>query len=134
MPAERVVVDTSVWVEAFRGGALANRAKELLVDGRALLPSPAVTELLVGARPGSDLSAVETLIAAASLVVPEAADYEAAGRLGHRLRRKGVTVGTVDLLIAAAAVRVGAPVWTLDEHFAAISRHERGLRLFARNR
>jgi predicted nucleic acid-binding protein len=130
MPAERVVVDTSVWVDGLRGGRLANLLRDLLVDGRALLPSPVVTELLVGARPGADQEAVETVVASASSLVPEASDYESAGRLGQRLRRKGATVGTVDLLLAALAIRVRAPLWSLDRHFTAMARHEKALKLF----
>ena len=130
MPAERVVIDTSIWVDALRGGRLVEPVRALLVDGSALLPSPVVTELLVGARPGADEEAVATVIASADALAPEAADYESAGQLGRRLRRKGVTVGTVDLLVAALAIRARAPLWSLDRHFTAMASHEKTLKLF----
>lgn len=130
MPAERVVVDTSIWVDALRGGRLAEQLRDLLIDGCVLLPSPVVTELLVGARPGADEEAVETAVASADALVPEALDYESAGRLGQRLRRKGVTIGSVDLLLAALAIRARAPLWSLDQHFTVLARHEKSLKLF----
>ena len=43
--------------------------------------------------------------------------------MGASLRRRGITVGTVDLILAAVALRLPVPVWSLDAHFQAIARH-----------
>ena len=129
MGAERVLVDTSVWIDALRGGAALEQLRPLILTGQALLPSPVATELLCGSRPGKDRAAVETLLQTCPAAVPEADDYRAAGLVGASLRRRGITVGTVDLILAAVALRLPVPVWSLDAHFQAIARHG-GLKLF----
>ena len=53
--------------------------------------------------------------------------WTAAGDLGFVLARKGVTVKTLDLLIAAHALAHGAAVLTRDADFVAIERARVGL-------
>jgi predicted nucleic acid-binding protein len=52
-----------------------------------------------------------------------------AGQLGHVLSQHGITVGTVDLLIAQIAIANNLLLFTLDKHFAAVARHS-SLRLY----
>ncbi len=128
--AEPVAVDTSIWIDGLRDGASRAALEALVLEGRALLPAPAVTELLLGARPGRERAALGELFEVTRVVTPAEEDYRQAGEIGALLRRKGVTVGTVDLVIAALALRLEAPVWSLDSHFGEISRHVK-LRLHA---
>lgn len=128
-PADRVLVDTSIWIDALRGGDSHAAVESLVLDGRALVPAPAVTELVLGARPGRERAALQALFEVTVTVTPEEADYREAGEIGASLRRKGVTVGVVDLVIGALAIRLAAPVWSLDGHFAEIARAGR-LRLY----
>jgi len=44
-------------------------------------------------------------------------------RGGGARRRRGITVGTVELILAAVAIRLPVPVWSFDVHFQAIARH-----------
>ncbi|HEX7498951.1 MAG TPA: PIN domain-containing protein [Polyangia bacterium] len=52
-----------------------------------------------------------------------------AGDLGFALARKGITVKSLDLLIAAYALTNGTPVLTLDRDFRLIARAGIGLQL-----
>jgi predicted nucleic acid-binding protein len=122
MSAEVVLVDTSVCVDALRGEASLPELSRLALMDRLRLPAPVLTELLAGARPGKDRVAVEQLIDALPVADLQRDDFLAAGTLGAGLRRHGVTVGTVDLLLAALSIRRREPIWSLDIHFVAISR------------
>ena len=72
----------------------------------------------------ADLGGCETGI---DLPVVLAADvlsgawFELACSMGYDLRRGGLTVPATDLIIAASALRAGAEVAHLDEHFAQIA-------------
>lgn len=129
MSADLVLVDTSIWIDALRGGPTLEVLRPLILGRLAILPSPVATELLCGARPGKDRGAVETLLQTCRPAVPEAEDYRAAGLLGAALRRRGLTVGTVDLILAAVASRLAVPVWSSDAHFRTMARYA-GPRLF----
>jgi len=50
--------------------------------------------------------------------IPETLElWAAAGKLSHKLRSKGVTVGLSDCFIAVAAASANVRVATLDHHF-----------------
>jgi len=129
MSGDRVVLDTSVWIDALRGGKTASAVREIVSDLRSTLLAPVAQELLVGARPGADSRVLSELVSLTSIEVPGRDDFLGAGELGARLRRAGVTVSAIDLLIAQQTLRLRQPLWTLDAHFRAIARHSR-LRLY----
>jgi predicted nucleic acid-binding protein len=55
--------------------------------------------------------------------------HQHAAALYRRLRVRGVTAHTVDVLIAQVALDHGVMVWSLDRHLAAIASHTK-LRLY----
>jgi len=111
-------------------GVVTEALEELVrVRWLVILPSPVATELLCGSRPGKDRGAVETLLQNCRPAVPAAEDYRAAGLAGAAPRRRGITVGTVELILAAVALRLAVPVWSADAHFRSMVRHG-GPRLF----
>ncbi len=129
MSDDDVVLDTSVWIDSLRGGKTAAAVRAIVSDFRAILLAPVVEELLVGARPGADARALAELVSLTSIEVPVLDDFLGAGELGARLRRAGVSVGAMDLLIAQQALRLERPLWSFDSHFGAIAKHSR-LRLY----
>lgn len=129
MSGDRVVLDTSVWIDALRGGKTAPGVRAIVSGLRAILLAPVAEELLVGARPGADSRALSEIISLTPIDVPVRDDYLDAGALGARLRRLGVSVGAIDLLIVRQALRLERPLWTLDAHFGPIAKHSR-LRLY----
>ncbi len=61
---------------------------------------------------------------------PKRATHERAARLRDHCLRKGVTISTVDVLIAQVAIDFDCILLTTDEDFSAVAKHSR-LRLFA---
>lgn len=85
----------------------------------------AVCELYAGvamsAQPEDEEQRVRNLISNLSVVLPDADFAPTYGRLLAGLRRRGVTVATMDLLIGTAAVCASAPLVTGNpKHFTAI--------------
>jgi predicted nucleic acid-binding protein len=120
-----ILVDTSAWVEFLRDTRTPAcvRVDELL-DGDIATCDPIRMEVLAGARDEEHLNGLRRLLARASVVPAEPADYEEAAALYRTCRRRGETVRKlVDCLIAAMAIRAGVPVLHADTDFDVLARH-----------
>lgn len=112
-----ILVDTSAWVDFFRGrGRLAGIVDSLLEAGDVALCGPVVTELRRGLRPPERAKVLRLLDACHLLEQPENL-WEDAGELGFEVGRRGATVKSLDLLIAAYALNYSLPLLTKDRDF-----------------
>jgi predicted nucleic acid-binding protein len=118
-----ILVDTSAWIDFFRGiQPLADRVDELLASNEAALCGPVVAELRRGLRSPSERRKVIPLLDGCHELDQPVRLWEEAGDLGYALARKGVTVKTLDLLIATYALSHGIAVLEVDADFAAMQR------------
>ena len=119
--SDRVLVDTSAWIDHLAGNAGIMRALERPMDNhRVVICGQVRQEVLQGAR---DEKAFARLQRDMSLWAYEAEvppDYDAAARIYAQLRWKGVTVPPSDCLIAAVARRCGLTICATDAHFRQI--------------
>lgn len=117
-----ILIDTSAWVDFFRNrGPLATAVDSALEHDEALLCGPVVAELRRGlVRPSDRTKVLRGLAGCQTLRQPEDL-WETAGDLGYLLARKGVTVKTLDLLIAVYALGHDVPLLTRDQDFRLIS-------------
>jgi len=117
-----ILVDTSAWVEFFRGrGPVADAVDDLLAANEVALCGPVLTELRRGLR-AAERARVLPLLAACHLLAQPPALWEEAGELGFLLARRGATVKSLDLLIAVYALSHAVPLLTLDADFALIQK------------
>lgn len=120
-----VLIDTSAWIEFLRdtGSAACQQVDELL-DQEFAICDPVRMEVLAGARDESHLLNLRRLLARAVVIPMSPTDYEDATALYRRCRRQGATVRKlIDCLIAAVAIRVGAPILHHDADFHTLARH-----------
>jgi len=118
-----ILVDTSAWVDFFRGAQpLADRVDELLAANEVALCGPIITELRRGLRSPAERRKVIPLLDACHDLEQPARLWEEAGELGYVLARKGLSVKTLDLLIAAYALSHGVPLLTSDSDFEGMRR------------
>jgi predicted nucleic acid-binding protein len=116
-----ILVDTSAWIEFFRGrGPLADRVDDLLEADDVALCGPVVTELRRGIRAASERKRVLPLLGSCHLLPQPPSLWEDAGDLGFALARKGATVKSLDLLIAVYALSHQVPLLTTDRDFELI--------------
>jgi tRNA(fMet)-specific endonuclease VapC len=124
-----VIVDTSAWVEFFRGREpLASVVDELLATNEAAVCGPVITELRRGLAAAERKRVLPLLDGCHWLPQPDDL-WTTAGELGFGLRRKGVTAKTLDLLIAVHALAHNAELATADAEFVAMARAGFGIRL-----
>jgi predicted nucleic acid-binding protein len=114
-----ILVDTSVWIEAFRRKS-AIRIDDLVDFEEIVTCLPVVQEVLQGFREERAYRTARDAMAALPIVespMEESLFIEAAG-LYRSARRQGLTVrSSVDCLIAACALRHDIPVLHKDRDY-----------------
>jgi len=115
------LVDTSAWIEFFRGrGAAADTVDRLLEADEVALCGPVITELVRGLRSRADRMRILPLLDGCHLLDQPARLWEEAGELGALVGRRGAAVKSLDLLIATYALAHSVPILTLDRDFTTI--------------
>ncbi len=113
------IVDTSVFVDFFRGTEIPIFEK-LVLENRILLSPFVKIELLVGVRKIEEGKLRHVLDGLIELV-PDYNLFSAAEVILAKMRGKGVSLGTVDLLIAAQANLGNFPLLSHDKVFKKIA-------------
>jgi predicted nucleic acid-binding protein len=117
-----IAVDTSVWIDFFRGGsAVGERLRALLDHDDVALPIPVRIELLSGAR-RAERSTIGRLLSALPVLHPTRQTWDrieawvvTGAAAGHRF-------GVSDLLIASLAAEGDCALWSLDGDFTRMAR------------
>jgi predicted nucleic acid-binding protein len=106
------LVDTSVWIDFWRGRPAAAGLAELLRDGTVLLHPWVLGEIALGSLGERRDALLEDL--AILPAAPVVADPELLSFVGHH-RLGGTGVGLVDAQLMAAARLASADLWTGDQ-------------------
>jgi predicted nucleic acid-binding protein len=108
----RVLLDTTVLIDALRGGPAAERVRGLREQGHVPWISPInIEEVLRGARE-SEEPVMLRFLEGMRLVELGQKEGVRAGRWRREHTREGVTLSQSDCLIAAAAIGIGARLAT----------------------
>lgn len=119
-----ILVDSSVWVDFFsakpgRGGAELRRMIE--ESEPFALTGVVVAEVLQGLT--RDSGRIEGFLAQWDMLEPQGFEsYRQAAAMYRAARACGISLTTIDTLIAAIALEHGASVFTLDQDFSRIAR------------
>jgi hypothetical protein len=118
---DRVLVDTSVWIDFLTGDSAAAALLGRLRDShRIAICGQIKQEVLQGSRDRKAFSTLEQELSIWDYEAEQPEDFVNAARLHAGLRWKGVTVPAADCLIAAVAKRRGWPVCATDPRFTEI--------------
>ena len=127
----KVLVDTNVWIDFFRGQRATTEGQRvaevldsLLVQDRVLTCGIVETELYQGVRDG-EREILEAHLDALDYLETVRGDYRTAGNILNDLRKRGKTIPTPDALMAALCVRRNLTLLERDGHFADIEGLER---------
>ena len=119
-----ILVDSSVWVDFFRaspgrGGAELRQMIE--ASEPFALTGIVVAEVLQGLT--RDSGPIERFLARWDMLEPKGFDtYRKAAAIYRAGRGKGISLTTIDTVIAAIALEHRASVFTLDQDFSRIAR------------
>jgi predicted nucleic acid-binding protein len=119
-----ILVDTSVWIDFFStspgpgGGELRRMIEE--VEPFALT-GIVIMEILQGLK--RDIQQIEHFLSMWEMLEPRGfSTYREASAISRLARSKGLSLSTVDTLIAAIALQHQATLFTLDKDFSRIAR------------
>jgi predicted nucleic acid-binding protein len=120
---ESVLLDTSVWIDALQGRTphIVKMTQELLNEDRILTCGPVIFEIKRGLRPPERKKILPLFDALIRLSVDETI-WDAGGDLDASLRKKGITIPPMDVIIAQVCLYHKVFLFTLDEHFRSVPR------------
>jgi predicted nucleic acid-binding protein len=119
-----ILVDSSVWVDFFSSspGRAGSELRRMIEESEPFaLTGVVVAEVLQGLT--RDSGQIEQFLAQWDLLEPRGFEtYREAASIYRTARAKGISLTTIDTLIAATALEQGASVFTLDRDFLGIAR------------
>ena len=122
-----ILVDSSVWIDFFRGLSTPQTDKlDELIDSEELgIGDLVLTELLQGCKLDKELNEVRRSLSRLEFVVLGGDDVAVeAARNYRKLRSLGVTVrGTVDVVLATRCIVSGHQLLRSDRNFDAFEQH-----------
>lgn len=115
-----VVVDTSVWIDWFKGRQV-DAVDQALDRGLVVLPPLVIAELVAGARRTGEREQLEAALADLPMCECPRPHWARVGALRARALSHGLTVSTPDAHIAQCALDLDATLLTRDEVFSRLA-------------
>ncbi|HSZ21127.1 MAG TPA: PIN domain nuclease [Candidatus Acidoferrum sp.] len=119
-----ILVDTSVWIDFFRPapGRAGAELRRMIEEAEPFaLTGVIVTEILRGLR--RDVHRIERYLSLWEMIEPRGfSTYREASTISRLGRSKGISLTTIDSLIAAIALEHGAILFSMDKDFSRIAR------------
>jgi tRNA(fMet)-specific endonuclease VapC len=124
MNAEKILIDTSVWIKYFRdkSAGLSKKVDEILSKHEVYVPKIVIAELIQGSKSEREISIIEDFVDAFNIIDQREDTWIKTGRLSHNLKKKGKTVNLTDCYIAVIAQEHDCDIFSLDEHFKDIQK------------
>lgn len=125
----KLIIDTSVWSEALRRKKNAVNSSETIVrkiienDDEIVLLGVIIQEILTGISNEKLFSEIKDILDDFAYLEITKNDYIYASELTNKCRSKGIIAGSIDFLIASAAIRNKLQLVTFDKDFINISKH-----------
>jgi len=119
-----ILVDTSVWIDffSFSPGRAGSELRRLIDEVEPFaLTGVVVTEVLQGLT--RDVNRIERFLSMWDLLEPRSfSTYREAAAISRLARSKGISLTTIDTLLAAIALEHRASLFTLDKDFSRVAR------------
>lgn len=117
--SRKVLVDTSIWVEFFRGKnqKIKTHVSNLIKSQRACLAGVVMAELFHGVKTEQEVELLNETMGALDYFETKRSTWEKTGKILRNLRLKGVTLPLSDVLLATIAEENGCEILTSDNHF-----------------
>lgn len=124
MSANRILIDTSVWIEYFRNKSspIAEKVDRVLDEDEVYVPKIVIAELMQGAKTAREVSIIEDFFDAFHIIDQKEDSWIKAGRLSYSLKKKGKNIHLFDYYIAVIAQEYGCKIFTLNRHFTEIQK------------
>jgi len=118
------MVETSLWVDHFRAStprAVKDQVLPIVNQRNLCVVEPVLFELMASAAQRARRR-LESYFVLVTILPAHPALWHDAAQLGQKCVDDGITLPSLDLLIAAASIHHAAEVVTFDAHFAEIAK------------
>ncbi len=124
MNAERILIDTSVWIEYFRDelSSVTDKVDQILSEDDVYVPRIVIAELMHGAKSEKELSIIRDFLDAFQIIDQKEDSWIKAGKLAYDLKKRGKTIHLLDCYIAVIAQGFDCKIFTLNRHFTEIQK------------
>jgi len=133
---KRILVDTSAWISSFRSQE-ETKTQDLLrqaISGDQVAIAPVILlELVQGCKTKKERDRLRLELESLELLDLDDPVWERAYSLAFDLRRKGLTIPAIDIVIIALALENNCVLLHSDRHFAAASQHVKELEVIGIN-
>jgi predicted nucleic acid-binding protein len=130
----RILVDTSAWIAGFRSeGDLSalEFLKQKIAAGEVVTATVIILELVQGCKTRHERDQLRLELASLDILEMDAPAWERACALAFDLRRKGLTIPSMDIMIIALALENDCAILHLDRHFLMAAEHLPNLRVIS---
>lgn len=120
---DKVLVDTSVWIEFFRKkNPYYNIVLDLIDSDSVVCIGIVFAELLQGAKSAKELNTIKEFLYVFDFLPESEKLWEHAGELSFNLQRKGKSAGLSNCYIAVVTKAYNTKLLTTDKHFDIIKK------------
>jgi predicted nucleic acid-binding protein len=117
----RILADTTTWIEFFRGKSkVADRLEMLLIENAVCTCGVVMFEVLQGIKSEGEKNKILSILAILPYFEMTKKLWQSAAELSLSLKKNGVNLPLSDIFIAAIAVENDLSIYTLDNHFTQI--------------
>jgi len=122
---DKVLIDTSVWVDFFRKkeSLVSVKVREYLKLNQVCYAGPILVELYQGAKTQREIEIIDQLFDTTVYIDITREHYHHAGTISQRAAREGKVFSAIDMILAILAHNSGLSLFSLDRHFQDISRY-----------
>jgi len=120
MPNDFFLVDTSVWIFALKKDPVVpikDRMDSLLKEDTVITTGMIKLEVLTGAKSEKEYKRLKSRFDALESIETDDELWRKACENGFKLRRRGLTIPSTDVLIASCALQADAVLLHADAHF-----------------
>ena len=123
---DRILIDTSAWIESFK--KTGNKSLQQLIiktldSSQVATTNIIMLELLQGCRDKKEYAEMKMRLESLELLPANGKVWDTAYNAGYNLKKTGLTIPTIDLIIASIAKSYDYTLIHHDRHFRLVTKH-----------
>lgn len=117
----KILVDTTIWIEFFRRrSTVADHLEMLLIENVVCTCGIVMFEVLQGIKSEGEKNKILSLLATLPYIEMTKKLWQIAAEISILAKKNGMNLPLSDIFIAAIAIENDLPIYTLDNHFTQI--------------
>ena len=122
---DKILIDTSAWIVSFKktgSEKLKQKIIDSLTSASVVTTNIIILELLQGCRDKKEYSSMKSRLESLDLLSVNNEVWDIANITGYSLRKSGITIPTIDIIIASIVKASGCTLLHHDKHFKLIAK------------